>query len=291
MRNINCRYKLFFRCGRALAVALVVPAILSTGYANFCLAQEVGQEDFRSPEEASHALFLAVQNHDEGAMMRVLGAGKELISTDDETEDKLAREQFMRKYEQMHRLVPDANGLMLLYVGAENWPFPTPLVSLHGRWHFDARAGMEEVLLRRIGENELSVLQVCHAHVGTQSAARPAPPYEYASVAALLDYLAYGAPAVAFQGYYFQRLESAGKKWVPAGSGAVGDGKITDRFAFVAFPAEYGSTGIVTFVVSRDGAVYEKDLGPSTTTSAAAMSEEHAIDATWHRIDEIDLPG
>src|SRR4051812_5002342 len=160
---------------RALAVALVTLALLSSASIGLGLAQEMGQQGFASPEDASRALLMAVQSNDEGGMMRILGAGKELISSDDEAQDKLARQRFVEKYTQMHRLVEDEYGAIVLYIGAENWPFPTPLVASDGKWYFDAAAGMQEVLLRRIGQNELDVLHVCHAHVIAPSAGRQTP--------------------------------------------------------------------------------------------------------------------
>jgi hypothetical protein len=275
---------------RALAVALVILALLSTACTRLCLAQQTGREGFSSPEEASRALFLAVQHNDERAMLRILGAGKELISSDDEAQDKLARERFVQKYEQMHRLVQDEYGAIVLYVGAENWPFPTPLVSSHGSWYFDAEAGMQEVLLRRIGENELNVLHVCHAHIIARSADQQTPPYDHAEIAGLLVNVGKGGPAVAFHGYYFRRLESAEQKVSPAAANDRRDGNTTPApFAFVAYPAEYRSTGVMTFVVDRDGNVYEKDLGPNTVAIAKAMSRQPTHDATWRRVDDVDL--
>ena len=135
----------------AVAIALALLGLLSTGYARSCLAQSPIEETFSSPEQAAHALVQAVQDGDERAMMRILGGGKELVSSDDAVQDKLDRERFVQKYEQMHRLVRQTDGTMRLYVGAENWPFPVPLVSRHGAWYFDAMAGMQEVMLRRIG--------------------------------------------------------------------------------------------------------------------------------------------
>ncbi|MDQ3582317.1 MAG: DUF2950 domain-containing protein [Pseudomonadota bacterium] len=226
--------------------------------------------------------------------MRILGAGKELVSSDDEVQDKLARQRFVQKYEQMHRLVRNEYGAVLLYVGAENWPFPTPLVLSHGKWYFDAEAGMQEVLLRRIGENELSAIHVCHAPVLPRNTGRDTPPYNHAEIAALLVNVGNVGPAVAFHGYYFRRLESGKRKIPPLAAAATHslDGKTaTDRFAFVAYPAQYRSTGVMTFVVDRDGNVYEKDLGPNTVAIAKAMTREPTHDATWHRVDDVDLTG
>jgi hypothetical protein len=106
-------------------------------------AQKSTQESFSSAEAASHALLVAVQSDNEQALARILGGGTELVSTDDRAEDKLEREQFAKKYEEMHRLVREPDGSTVLYVGAENWPFPVPLASSAGTWYFDAAAGEE----------------------------------------------------------------------------------------------------------------------------------------------------
>jgi hypothetical protein len=290
MYGINSRLENFQGRVIAMTVALAILALLSTGYARSCLAQQAGQERFSSAEQASHALFQAVKDDDERAAMRILGAGKELVSSDDEVQDKLDRQRFVQKYEQMHRLVRQADGAMLLYVGAENWPFPVPLISNHGAWYFDAKAGMEEVLLRRMGENELSAIQVCHARGIEKSADAHAPPYEHGAVAALLVDVGEGHPAVAFHGYYFRRLESGQAKASPVAATDSRTRKTADPFAFVAYPVVYRSSGVMTFVVDRDGVVYEKDLGPNTAAIAKAMTE-HTLDTSWHRVDELDVAG
>ena len=190
--------------------------------------------------------------------------------------------RFVEKYTQMHRLVEDEYGAIVLYIGAENWPFPTPLVASDGKWYFDAAAGMQEVLLRRIGENELHVLHVCHAHVIAPSAARQTSSDDRTEIAGLLVNVGKGGPAVAFHGYYFRRLDSGEK---------ITSSAATTPFAFIAYPAEYRSTGVMTFLVDRDGNVYEKDLGPNTAVMAKAMSKQPPHDTTWRRVDDADPAG
>src|ERR1700674_640024 len=141
--------------------ALGALALLVVGYSQFSLAQKSGRETFSSPWKASSALFQAVQNSDEEALERILGAGKEVTSSSDEIEDKLERERFSEKYQEMHRLVREPDGSTVLYIGAENWPFPIPLVSKDGAWFFDSDTGTQEILFRRIGENETTAIQVC----------------------------------------------------------------------------------------------------------------------------------
>src|SRR5258706_15438848 len=142
--------------------ALSALTLLAAGFSQFSLAQKSGPETFSSPWKASSALFQAVQNSDEEAVERILGAGKEVTSSSDDAEDKLERERFSQKYQEMHRLVREPDGSTVLYIGAENWPFPIPLASKNGAWHFDSDAGTGEILFRTIGENEITAIQVCH---------------------------------------------------------------------------------------------------------------------------------
>src|SRR4029077_632264 len=128
--------------------AFITVALLVVGNSQLSLTQKSGPETFSSPWKASSALFQAVQNNDEEAMERILGAGKEVISSSDEIEDKLERERFSQKYQEMHRLVREPDGTTVLYVGAENWPFPIPLVSKDGAWFFDSDTGTQEILFR-----------------------------------------------------------------------------------------------------------------------------------------------
>src|ERR1700676_4455022 len=137
-------------------------ALLMVGYSDLSRAQKSGPETFSSPGQATRALFQAVQNGDEEALERIVGADKEVTSSNDEIEDKLERERFSEKYQQMHRLVQEPDGRTVLYIGAENWPFPIPLVSKNGAWHFDSDSGKQEILFRTVGENETTAIQVCH---------------------------------------------------------------------------------------------------------------------------------
>src|SRR5450432_3111428 len=136
-----------------MMAAIVFPLVM-LGFARPGFAQASAPKTFSSPAAASNALFQAVQNDDEQALQAILGGGKEITSSNDDIEDKLERDGFVQKYQQMHRLVREPDKTTVLYVGAENWPFPVPLVSQNGRWHFDSRAGTNEILCRRIGDNE-----------------------------------------------------------------------------------------------------------------------------------------
>src|SRR5260370_39283562 len=145
----------------ASVAALAVLPLLVVGYARISLAQASESKTFSSPAEASNALFQAVKNDDEQAVGAILGAGKEVTSSSDEIEDKLEHERFSQKYQEMHRLVREPDGRTFLYIGAENWPFPIPLVSKNGEWYFDSKTGLQEILFRRVGGDEATAIHVC----------------------------------------------------------------------------------------------------------------------------------
>jgi hypothetical protein len=228
------------------------------------LAHRSEPRTFSSPEEASRALFRALQNEDEPVLELILGAGKELTSSSDEVEDQLEREQFRKKYVEMHRLVREPDGSAVLYIGAENWPFPIPLVPKDGRWFFDSDTGMQEVQFRRVGENETTAIQVCSDFVLGRKQQNADPSSHDASKQYALNLVSAGAntqgatssePAshpAPFHGYYFRPVIRS----APV--------KKANAVALIAYPAEYRSTGVMTFIVTENGGVYEKDLGPKT---------------------------
>src|SRR6266849_6507566 len=262
--------------------ALVTVPLLVMGYSQLSLAQKSGPKTFSSPGEASSALFQAVQNGDEEAVETILGAGKEVTSSSDEIEDKLERERFSQRYQEMHRLVREPDGSTVLYIGAENWPFPISLVSKNGAWFFDSDTGTKEILFRRIGENEVTAIQVCNAVAmakkrGQTNAAGDDPIDQYAQSlvtanSANADNNARGTEKESspFYGYYFRLVSlnslNGTKTNVPRD-------KMTRALALVAYPAEYRSSGVMTFIVTQDGTVYERDLGPSTTKIAPDVKE------------------
>ena len=239
------------------SVAFAMVALLLATYAPLCVAAKFKQATFMSAEEASHALFLAVRNHDERAVTVILQEGNSPVRADEELQNRLDRERFVQKYEEMHRWVREAHGGMVLYIGAENWPFPIPLVSRNGVWRFDSDAGMNEIRYRRIGENEVVAIALCQNLVA-QSHPGAADPTDDVTVA-----VKSGDRPVAFHGYYFRRLAASG-----------------NRFAAVAYPAAYRSSGVMTFIVDPDGGAYEKDLGPNTGKVAGTMTG-YRIDGTW----------
>jgi hypothetical protein len=161
----------------------------------------------------------------------------------------------------MHRLVRDPAGVTTLYIGAENWPFPVPLVSRNGVWRFDADGGTDEIRFRRIGENEVTAIGICHALVAAET--HPGEGSETGGlVKTVLDVQHTNKP-ILFHGYYFRALSKSG-----------------GEFAAIAYPAVYRSSGVTSFVVNQDDVVYEKDLGPKTANVAATMTTYHS-GPTW----------
>src|ERR1035437_3828487 len=140
----------------------VIAILLTVCFPTRSMAQPAGQKTFSSAEEASTALVTAAQNNDEKAMLEILGPdGKQIVSSGDDIEDADSRANFVHKYQEMHRLVKEPDGTTTLYIGAENWPTPIPLVNKGNSWYFETEAGKKEILYRRIGLNELSAISVC----------------------------------------------------------------------------------------------------------------------------------
>jgi hypothetical protein len=261
---------------RFIATASVGLAILIASCTGPSFAQKAQQQTFPSPEAATNALFLAVQSANEQAVVRILGGNKELVSSGDEAEDKLDRDQFVQKYEEMHRLVRASDGTTLLYIGAENWPFPLPLVSRTNVWYFDAHAGAQEIRFRRVGENEYTAIAACHEMV--EASKQPGnnttvdPVAQYARTLIHAESMKTGlAPASGkavlgpFHGYYFTSLTAERK----------------GGFAILAYPARYRSSGVMTFLVTQDDVVYETDLGPNTVDVAKAITSWKRT-SKWH---------
>jgi hypothetical protein len=281
----------------------------------------VAHQTFPSAMAASQALVAALQGDDQQALMKVLGpGGKDIISSGDETEDKNNRADFVMKYQEMHRLVTEPDGTTTLYIGAENWPSPIPLMHTAGGWYFDTAAGKKEILYRRIGKNELNAIQVCRELVDAEKeynakAHDGDSTNQYAQkffsdpdkhnglywMAASGDEQSPIGPLVAsaeaegyardanretqpFMGYYFRVLKAQGANAPGGARSYLVDGKMTRGFAFVVYPADYRSSGVMTFIVSQDGIVYEKDLGVKTAELAKAMTK-YDRDATWRKAD------
>ncbi len=277
---INRWVQKFSGCARSAVVPFAILAIWVTNGACPGLAQQSVQPTFPSTAEASQTLFQAVQSNNEEAIVKILGGQTELTSSRDAGQDKLDREMFVKKYQEMHRVGREADGSMTLYIGAENWPFPIPLVAANGGWRFDSDTGAKEVVFRRIGDNELTAIATCHEFVAAKkrnhtdsTTPNPADILPASLVAKAVS----GSPdadPVLLHGYYFRAFSTRG-----AG------GQRTGRFALIAYPAEYRSCGVMTFIVTDNDIVYEKDLGANTSALASAMTAFHK-DATWRVADK-----
>jgi hypothetical protein len=286
MRTNNMKLEIFtvrFAWGFASTVVLLLAVgflLLVAGLAGSSFAQDSQPKTFSSPAEASDALFEAAQREDEPALEAILGAGKEVTSSSDEVEDKLEREQFSQKYQEMHRLVQESDGTTALYIGAENWPFPIPLVSKNGAWYFDSRTGAQEILFRRIGENEAVAIQICEEFALAKKD-QDVKPASYDAITQFAQNLVSAATnansngSSSFHGYYFRIVNGNS---AAATSRYASGGEKKTGLVLVAYPAEYRSSGVKTFIITRRDIVYEKDLGPNTTTVAPGIK---ARNSSW----------
>ncbi|MGD0403394.1 MAG: DUF2950 domain-containing protein [Candidatus Acidiferrales bacterium] len=289
--------------------------LLFASFSPSALAQQKGQKTFSSADEACHALVTALKNSDDQALLQILGPdGKEIISSGDPVEDAATRTNFVSKFHQMHRLVVEPDGTTTLYIGAENWPTPIPLVNKNGAFYFNTEAGKQEILYRRIGRNEMSAIRVCQELVAAQNEYFAKENNEYAqklaSDAGKKDGLYWAdadkqsqspigplvanasvpngapknlnTPPTPFHGYYFRIVTRQGKDAPGGAADYIVNGKMTGGFAFVAYPAEYRNSGVMTFIVGKDGVVYEKDLGKKTEAAAKSI-KSYDPDTSWKK--------
>jgi hypothetical protein len=308
-------------CKRAakFATAVLLTLSLAGSLTPTAFAQQPGQQTFASLQDAAHALFVAMGSQDEQSPLRVLGpAAQDVLSSGDPAEDSDARVGFVVKYQEMHRFVKEPDGTVTLVVGAENWPFPIPLVNNQGKWYFDTDSGKDEILFRRIGRNELAAMDACRQLVEAQKEYFAHPPgdlpkqfaqklvsdegrhngvyWQGASdefdspINPLIAYARQNPPTdqvrehAPFNGYMFRILTSQGPHAPGGAKNYVVGGKMTGGFAFVAYPAEYRSSGVMAFMVDESGTIFEKDLGPNTTKLAETMTA-YDPDSTWQKAD------
>jgi hypothetical protein len=299
MRRTKLNFGKFHGAGLSTLVAI---ALLLAGccFPTHAVAQQAGQKTFSSPQNASRALFSAAQSNDEKMLLTILGPeGKRIVSSGDEAEDTQSRAHFVQKYQEMHRLVKEPDRSTVLYIGAENWPTPIPIVHKGNAWYFDTAAGEKEILYRRIGRNEISAIRVCQELVAAEKEYYSGHHDEYARrffsdegqhdglywkaadgapqspigplvAAAVTEEGQHGAPTP-YRGYYYRLLTAQGKDAPGGAKSYIADGKMTQGFAFVAYPAEYRSSGVMTFIVNEQGVVYERDLGKNTEVAAKEM--------------------
>jgi hypothetical protein len=277
------------------------------------------QQDFETPEEASQALLVAAKADNTRALLEVLGAAAEpVIDSADPVRDRHARERFVQAYEAAHSFEATVAGTATLQVGADKWPFPFPLVQRGARWSFDSSAGADEIINRRVGENELDAIQACLAFVDAereyywrnpqresllQYAQKlastpgrkdglywpttvdelPSPLGEQFARARAEGYFDEGATRnKAYRGYIYRMLTAQGPNAIGGAYDYMVAGKMIGGFALLAVPAEYGNSGVMTFIVNHDGVVFSKDLGPETANVAGAIAAFDP-DSTWKR--------
>jgi len=314
MYLLRMRYPLA-RSLLSCALGLLV-AVMFQGTA---LAAKPMQKTFETQEAAVEALVKALRDNNEKEIVVIFGPGSEtLVSSGDKVDDRERRENFLRLYGEKNRLQKEGETKVILHAGDNDWPFPIPIVKTGGRWRFDTRQGREEILNRRIGENELGAIQTCLAIVDAQR--------EYAAVDrdgdGLLEYAqkfhsaggkmdglywevkpgekpsplgplvakaqgegyVKGEKPVPYNGYFFRILKAQGKGAKGGEYGYLVKGKMVGGFAVVAYPATYAVSGVKTFIVNHAGIVYEKDLGPQTEQVAKTMQAFNP-DKTWDKTE------
>lgn len=275
-----------------------------------CSKPEKAQKTFASPADAETAFFEAVKSDDQGALLAIFGPeAKDILFSGDPVKDKQTLRGFAAAYNEMHRWREIKAGGEMLYVGADNFTFPIPLgKNPSGQWYFDTAAGRDEILARRIGRGELTAIAACSAaaeaqqeyysqtHDGDQvkqyaqrfasdqgkqnglywatpDGQNPSPLGPLGDFAKALGYTSAGAGPQPFNGYHFRILTKQGDKAEGGAKDYVVNGKMTGGFAILAYPVTYRNTGIMTFIVGNDGVVYQKDLGETTTDTAAGLAE------------------
>jgi len=277
------------------------------------------QKAFKSGEAAVDALVNAARDGDRKAILTVLGRdASDIVSSGDAVADAATLKRFLEAYDEKHQLTAEGDRKVIMVIGDEDFPFPIPLVREDGMWKFDTAAGREEILYRRIGRNELDVIQTCLAYVDAQNdyadkdrtgagkgiyaqriISSPgkkdglywpdaqgnndvSPLGEFVAEATAQGYRA-GHGRTPFHGYYYKILTQQGPAAVGGAMNYVVRGKMIGGFALVAYPAAYRNSGVMTFIVNHTGIVYQKDLGPRTAELAKKMTDFDP-DETWKAV-------
>jgi len=300
---------------RVTTIRLAVVLVAATS----AIAGATGQRTFSSPDEAASALVAAARVNDAAALLAIFGPeAASAISSGDEVADCTARERFGQAAAEKTRLEPKGDDRVILSVGNDDWPFPIPIVRHAGAWRFDTAAGRQELLNRRIGRNELHTIEVCRAYVDAQreyarrtadvqyaqrfrstpgrhdglyweaSAGEPESPMGPLAAAASKE--GYGGKAASgernpYHGYYFKILTAQGPHAPGGQKSYVAGGRMTGGFGLLAWPVEYGSGGIMTFVVNEQGIVFQKNLGKATARIAEEMTR-YDPDDSWDPVEE-----
>lgn len=308
---ISFRLIRFDRSAATGAAVIMIAALLSPAQA---------QQAFPSPEDAAAALAAAVKTGTRGAMLKVLGRGAaEIIESGDDVADAETRQRFLSAYGAKHSIKTEDNKKATLILGDDDFPFPIPLVNSKSGWEFDPAAGRREVLARRIGRNELDAIQTSLAFADAQNEyaekdrtgdgpgiyaqriisspgkkdglfwrddREPSPLGEFAAKAAEEGYKAGKEGSAPYHGYYYRILKAQGSDAPGGALSYVVKGKMIGGFGLIAYPAEYGNSGVMTFLVNHAGTVYQKDLGPRTTSIAKRIAQFDP-DQTWKKVDPV----
>jgi nicotinamidase-related amidase len=283
-----------------------------------CAAASIAsaQEAFKTPEDAANALVSAAKAGNMKVLATVLGPdGDAIVSSGDKVADATTRQKFVAAYEAKHQINREGDNNATLVIGSDDYPLPIPIVRKDGMWRFDTVAGRQEILARRIGKDELDAIQSCLAYVDAQNdyAAKdrtgvyaqrivsrpgkkdglywptsqgedPSPLGELIAEATAQGYRV-GAGRTPYHGYYFKILTKQGAA-APGGElEYIVRGKMIGGFALVAYPAEYRNSGVMTFIVSYEGTVFQKDLGPDTAKLAQRMTSFNP-DKTWQKVTD-----
>jgi len=297
--------------------AMALCAVMAIGAVSAARAQQV----FKSPEEATDQLVAAVRADDNRAVLKILGPdGRDILFSGDKVADDKTRALFLTTYDVRHQVAKTGNDKAELLVGRDDWPLPIPLVAKDGNWTFDTNAGRKEILYRRIGRNELAAIQVMLSYVDAQQdyaamnpekdggyaqrfisakgkkdglywptdASQPPSPLGPAFALATATGYRLTGEQTPFHGYYYKILTAQGPGAPGGAVDYVVNGKMIGGFALVAYPAEYGNSGVMTFLVNHKGVIYQKDLGDRTTSIASRMTTFNP-DQTWKKVPDGDL--
>jgi Protein of unknown function (DUF2950) len=307
------------RLWMVVAFGMVIP-LVACNSSKTSAPTEAGPKTFATPDDAGAALLAAAKANDRSALLAIFGSGSaDLIFSGDAAQDKQTSENFTSAYQTMARWRNQTDGSEVLVVGAENHPFAIPIKkNSGGQWYFDTAAGKAEILARRIGDNELATIDVMNAMADAQAkylSQRHDGVKQYAQKfisdegkqnglywksaegqprSPLGPLVAFASPEgftpqagkqQPFHGYFYRVLTKQGADAKGGAKDYIVNGKMTGGFAFLAYPENYGDTGITTFIINQNGVVYEKNLGKSTTEDAKAETEFNP-DKTWTPVPE-----
>lgn len=301
---------------------LLMSLFLCLSLSRLAEGQAEGQQTFGSSRQAVDALIQSLRNGDNTTLQAILGPGSEqIVSSGDAVADNATRSGFLKKYDSKHSLVESGPHQLTLEVGKDYWPLPIPLVHKGGEWFFDGAAGKRELLYRRIGRNELAAISVCHGFISAQKeyaatghdgspagayasklvsdpgkqnglywkvtgGETPSPAGPFLARASMEGYsqvTGSGSQLSPYHGYYYRVLAQQGSAAKGGARDYYVDGRLTGGVALIAYPAEYRSSGVMSFIVNQNGVVYQKDLGENTAEIARGISEYNP-DSTWTRV-------